>query len=410
MEFKINIHKIFLGLILLFPALAFSQAGPDRVRMLVNSLETDSDYKVRIAAAQALSQIADGSVADWMVRAFRKDDNEAVRLAILYSISEIPDQRILSPLIELAFQEVLSGKERLVLEQIIWNFREIFNTSVWIAEAHNSSDPAIKSVAIWLLGIIGESDMTPILINLAGSSNEDIQVKSLEALSKMGTSAAMEFCRSKLTEPLATHVIRAAKVCEQMNNLSISKKTNQTFRKKMVLMLDGIKKNSFKPSNFSSYLNKNLNGREVDRAIAFLKPTGSVMVSEKTVKLIEQEKIQTFQLVVDLVSKYEFDSRDLEILKSIVRENSNSLDHCYVSELKNNPTLKGEIKTFFKILKSGTLAQIKITESSLKSEPVESCMLTELAQFEFPNLPVEYVNLIYTFSFTPPKATQVRLQ
>lgn len=405
MVFKINIRNKILGLILLVPALAFSQTGSDRVRMLVNALENDSDYKVRIAAAQALSQIADGSAADWMVRAFRKDTNEAVRLAILYSISEIPDQRILSPLIELANQEVLSPKERVVIEQILWNFKEVFNSSSWIAEALNSNDVQMKRISIWILGIISDSNLVPVFAKLTESTHEEIQVQSFESLSKAGSQDALDFCKQKQQEQLIPQVARAAKYCEQMNSLLLSKKmtSDRTFRKKMVIMLDDVKKNSLKPSNFSNYLNKNLNRRDVDQAVAFLKPISAPGSSEKTVKLIQKEKIQTFQLVVDLVSKYEFDSRDLEILKSIVRENSNSLDHCYVTELKNNPTLKGEIKTFFKIMKSGDLAQIKITESTLKSEPVESCMMTELAQFEFPKLPVEFVNLIYTFSFTPPK-------
>lgn len=405
MEFKTNIRNKILGLILLFPALAFSQAGSDRVRMLVNALENDSDYKVRIAAAQALSQIADGSAADWMVRAFRKDTNDAVRLAILYSISEIPDQKILSPLIELANQEVLSPKERIVIEQILWNFKEVFNTSAWIAEALNSNDVQMKRISIWILGIVGDANLVPVFEKLTESSHEEIQVQSFESLSKAGSQEALDFCKQKQQEQLIPQVARAAKYCEQMNSLLIGKKmtSDRTFRKKMVVVLDDVQKNSLKPSNFSSYLNKNLNGRQVDQAVAFLRPISSPASSEKTVKLIQQEKIQTFQLVVDLVSKYEFDSRDLEILKSIVRENSYALDHCYVNELKNHPTLKGDIKTFFKIQKSGELSQIKISESTLKNEDVENCMLFELAKFEFPKLPVDFVNLIYTFSFTPPK-------
>lgn len=374
--------------------------------MLVDTLEHDSDYKVRIAAAQALSQMADGTVADWMIRAFRNDNNDAVRLSILYSIAEIPDQRILSPIIELANQEVLTSKERQVIEQILWNFKDIFNSSAWIAEALNSTDPKMKCISIWLLGIIGEKNLIPVFEKLFSSPNEDIQVQSLEALSKMGDPQAMEFCKAKQQEGLIPQVARAAKLCEQMNSLLISNRIpkDKTFRKKLKTNLGEVEKKSIKPSHYLSYLNKNLNKREVDTAMQFLRPTtNKAYASEKSTKLIEQEKIQTFQLVVDLQSKYEFDTRDLEILKGIVRENSMMLDHCYVSQLKTNPTLKGDIQTFFKILKSGELAQIKIMSSTMKSDPVENCMLEELAKFEFPNLPVDSVNLIYTFTFNPPK-------
>lgn len=404
MASKINIHRGFLGLLLLIPAIAFSQSGSDRVRMLITTLEKDPDYKVRIAASQALSKIADGTVADWMIRAFRKDQNDAVRLSILYAISEIPDQRILPPLIELANQEVLSPKERVVTEQILWNFKEVFHTSSWIAEALNSNDIQMKRISIWILGIIGDGNLVPVFEKFAQSPEEEIQVQSFESLSKIGSIEAQEFCKREQQDQLAPQVARAAKYCEQMNTLLLSKKmtSERSFKKKMTVDLQDVKKNSLKPSNFLSYLNKNVNKREVDQALTFLKPVSS-MHEEKTVKLIEQEKMQTFQLVVDMVSKYEFDSKDLEILKSIVRENSYTLDRCYLAQLKNNPTLKGNIKAFFKILKTGELAQIKITESSFKNEDLDNCILFELAKFEFPNVPVDHVNLIYTFNFQPPK-------
>ena len=34
---------------------------------------------------------ADGTVADWMLRAFRKEDNDAVRLATIYAVGQIPE-------------------------------------------------------------------------------------------------------------------------------------------------------------------------------------------------------------------------------------------------------------------------------------------------------------------------------
>ena len=376
--------------------------------MLVNTLEHDSDYKVRIAAAQALSQIADGTVADWMVRAFRHDNNDAVRLSILYSIAEIPDVRILPPLMELANQEVLTIKERLVIEQTLWNFREIFNTPAWIAEAINSPDIEMKKVAIWVLGIVGEGNLIPIYEKLLRSPNEDIQVRAFESLSKMGDAKAMELCKSKQQEQLVPQVQRAAKLCEQMNMLLVTKKIpqNKTFRKKMVIMLDTVKKGSMRPANYLGYLNKNLNQRDVDQALAFLVPQAKASSNEKSVKLIEKEQISTFQLVVDMVSKYEFDSRDLEVLKSIIREGSNNLDHCYLTQLKTNPGLKGDVMSYFKILKTGKVAHLKV-ESTMKNKELEECMLEELSQFEFPSLPIEHVNLNYVFSFSPPPQAQI---
>lgn len=408
MEFRNNIIKIFVILAWIFPSqITIAQSGADRVRMLVNSLENDSDFKVRVAAAQALGEIADGTVADWMVRAFRHDQNDAVRLTILYAISNIPDERIVPPLIELANQEVLSPKEKILIEQILWNFRSIFNTSAWIADALNSRDMATKKAAIWVLGIIGDNNLVPIFQKLSSYPMEDIQAESFSSLAKSGDQNALDFCNEQLSLQSVPMVQRAARFCVQSNQLLIKNPSASSFRKKMKVSIDGLKQKSIKPSHYLAYLNKNLNQREVDIAVSFLQPQPNANKAETTVKLFEIEKSKTFQLVVDMKSKYQFSPRDMEVLRSIIAENSNGIDVCYNQELKNSPTMRGDVVTYFKILGNGRIDQAKITGSSLKNKSVENCILGEMKLFEFPKLPIDFVDLVYTFTFVPPAKTTV---
>lgn len=408
MEFKNNIIRLvaLLGLVL-FSQVTLAQSGADRVRMLVNTLEHDSDFKVRVAAAQALSQLADGTVADWMVRAFRHDDNDAVRLAILFAISKIPDERILPPLIELANQEILSPQEKLLIEQILWNFRSIFNTSAWVAEALNSKDMPTKKAAIWVLGIVGDKNLVPIFQKLSAYPLEDIQSESFTSLAKSGDQRALDFCNEQINAYTVPLVQRAVRFCIISNQLLIKNPYASSFRKPMNLALGNLKEKNMKPIDYLKYLNKNLNQREVDIAVSFLEPQASASPTENTVKLFEIEKNKSFQLVVDMKSRYQFSATDTEVLRSIVSENSNTIDVCYNKELKNSPTLKGEVVTYFKILRDGRVDQAKITGTSLRSKPVEDCIVTEIKAFEFPHLPIDFVDLVYTFTFAPPQKTTV---
>ena len=404
-------RTVKFGLVVIFVLLGSLQVsiatGPERVRMLFNTLEKDPDFKVRIAAAQALAKIADGSVADWMLRAFRGEKNSAVRLTILYAIAEIPDERVLSPLIELAHQEILSSRERVLVEKILWNFRAAFHKTTWIAQAMNPVDREVQLVAIWLLGIIGDKQLVPVYEKLLDDLSEDVQIKSLESLSKVGDPSALKICKQKTTELELPRLQRTARYCAQLNEVMVKNKMPPSFQKKMDMIQHSFREKSIRPAQYLAYLDKNVNQRSLDIALPFLQPLKKGSRNENTMKLIEQEKMATFELEVNLVSKYEFDTRDLEILKTIVRENSSSLDICYTKELRQYPKLQGEVKTYFKILRSGRLSDVAITNSTLKNQNAETCILKELQRFQFPSLPVDSVTLIYTFSFFPPKETKV---
>ncbi len=404
-------HKMILWTLLVLTAFtAHAQSGAERVRSLVDTLEHDPDFKVRIAAAQALSKLADGTVADWMIRAFRKDNNDAVRLTILDSISRIPDVRILSPLIEVANQEILSSKERMLIEQIVWNYREIIHAPSWIAMAMQNGDNDMKKIAVWVLGNICDQNMIPIFEKVLENAPEDVQIQIYQALSKTGSPRALEICKEAEQNEPARSVLPAIRFCQSMTSLIIQKKIKleTTTHKKLNVDLQEIAKRSYKPNNFLTYLQKNLNKRQIEVAMTFLQPLSGKSSTDKSVKLIERETMLTFQLVVDMNSKYEFDTKDLEVLKSIIRENSNSIDQCYMKEFAKDNKLKGDVKTQFKIKKTGEIQNTEIVLSTLKNELVENCVLAELKNFEFPALPIDHVNMIYTFTFTPPRQAQIQ--
>ena len=93
----------------------------------------------------------------------------------------------------------------------------------------------------------------------------------------------------------------------------------------------------------------------------------------------------------------------MDLLKEVIQENVAYVNQCYLSALPTLPDLQGDLVTQFEILKSGQIQDVKILNSTLQNEPVETCMKNQLIQFQFPKVPIDKVALKYTFSFFPPQ-------
>src|ERR1051326_1838315 len=159
------LEVILFGFALIFPFIAGSLTpGEKRVDYLLETLKNHSDYKVRMAAASELGKVADGTVADWMIQSFRKEENPAVRLSILYSIGHIPDERILPPMLELATQEFLAGDEQLAIERVVWNFRRAVVSNAWGQSLLQSKEREVRALSAYLLGLVSDTTAVPVLV------------------------------------------------------------------------------------------------------------------------------------------------------------------------------------------------------------------------------------------------------
>ena len=135
-----------------------------RVEFLYDQLIQASSFKARIAAAQELGKISNGSMAPYLEQAFENEDEEAVRISILEAMAHIPDQKIIQSLLYICFHHVLSAQEQQVIKVVLWNHRQSFLISEWALHAFSSPYDKQRAMAFWILSIVGDKQVLPFLI------------------------------------------------------------------------------------------------------------------------------------------------------------------------------------------------------------------------------------------------------
>jgi len=98
----------------------------------------------------------------------------------------------------------------------------------------------------------------------------------------------------------------------------------------------------------------------------------------------------------------EIDSSDVDQgkLGAFVRARIGLIKACYENQLKRNPNLKGKIRVRFTILETGGLADIAVTENSLGSPDVASCIVGTMRGWRTPFRPSGTVTVEYPFVFS----------
>ena len=93
-------------------------------------------------------------------------------------------------------------------------------------------------------------------------------------------------------------------------------------------------------------------------------------------------------------------SLDKEVIRRVVRANSNQVRFCYEKELKKNPKLAGTVKVKFAIASNGSVASAAVTSSTLNNSAVESCLTGRIRRWKFPEPKGGGIVLVnYPFSF-----------
>src|SRR5205814_1560311 len=76
---------------------------------------------------------------------------------------------------------------------------------------------------------------------------------------------------------------------------------------------------------------------------------------------------------------------------------------CYLAALKQDRNLKGDVTIRFLLLANGVISTVDIEEATLIDPDVHRCISEKVMQMKFPAIPLQFVSMRYTFSFTPPK-------
>jgi TonB family protein len=75
---------------------------------------------------------------------------------------------------------------------------------------------------------------------------------------------------------------------------------------------------------------------------------------------------------------------DKDVIAKIIRQHQNEIKYCYESELNKNPSLAGKVAVAFTIDPTGAVADASVTESTLGNSTAESCMLSRIRRWKFP--------------------------
>jgi TonB family protein len=73
-----------------------------------------------------------------------------------------------------------------------------------------------------------------------------------------------------------------------------------------------------------------------------------------------------------------------EVINRVIQKHYNEIKYCYEKELTHDPGLYGKITVLFVIDGSGRVGDALVQQTTMSSEPVESCMLNHVRRWAFP--------------------------
>ena len=73
-----------------------------------------------------------------------------------------------------------------------------------------------------------------------------------------------------------------------------------------------------------------------------------------------------------------------EVINRVIQKHYNEIKYCYEKELTHDPGLYGKITVLFVIEGAGKVAEALVQQTTMSSEPVESCVLNHVKRWTFP--------------------------
>ena len=73
-----------------------------------------------------------------------------------------------------------------------------------------------------------------------------------------------------------------------------------------------------------------------------------------------------------------------EVINRVIQKHYNEIKYCYEKELTHDPGLYGKITVLFVIAGDGRVGDALVQQTTMSSEPVESCMLNHVKRWTFP--------------------------
>src|ERR1700682_2008626 len=73
-----------------------------------------------------------------------------------------------------------------------------------------------------------------------------------------------------------------------------------------------------------------------------------------------------------------------EVINRVIQKHYNEIKYCYEKQLTRNPALYGKVTVLFLIDGAGRIGEALVQQSTMSSEPVESCMINRVRRWVFP--------------------------
>ncbi len=75
---------------------------------------------------------------------------------------------------------------------------------------------------------------------------------------------------------------------------------------------------------------------------------------------------------------------DKDVIARVIRRHQNEIKYCYEQELNKEPNLAGKVAVAFTIDPTGAVSDAQVSETSLNNTTTESCMLSRIRRWRFP--------------------------
>jgi hypothetical protein len=371
-------------------------ADGQRLSYLYNQLIHATGYKVRLAAALEIGKIADGSVANHLLQAFEDEPNQAVRLAILEAMANIPSVAIFPPLLYLQSDAILTQEERRFIGEILLTHRDHLPVDMWESWALVSNQPRKRSLAAFGIAIGSTNPTHPWLLHLMQDPDPMVRKQAfLAALSVSKSNDATVCAHAKNhNDPW---IANKAKQCLQGNpssqplqtiariplfetNPRVALEDIEQFFETQAIMWRQSAPKPYTPQPQKQH-------RDIDVVYYDAKPT-------TTMEALPQKQKA-------------YPEKDQAMVTAKMNAVFSQMNHCYAKALSQKPTLKGELHFFIGLQASGHVARMEIQKNTLADPTCMTCMKEALKNVQFEKLTSDAFEATYRFTFTPPKKKKI---
>lgn len=384
-------HCIFA--IFLIVHLSYSK---NQIDLLLEKLNSDADYKIKIASALKLGKISNGSVAPHLASAYKKQNNKAVRLSIIQAISQIPDSQALAQLIYLKNSAFLNKNEKIILAQTLWSYRNVIDEQSWIDHFQINSNLQKKLDALWVLSAIESKFVHNNINNILSKSNRPSYTAGiLETLSYFASAEDKKLC-APYTKQQNSRVNLKARMCilSIKQPIVFKRQINQEILQTQTYAFSSQFFENHNPAKKSS----NLLNTSVLASI-----DNSVGLSQKNSKYtdIQFKEKQIYTADIDSTSLENLESYggELESIRNTIKKNMHFFDSCYEHLSSNNNKLKGKLNMEFEVFSSGKMDNLKYLKNSISNQSLQQCFASGMKKMHFNKINLKSIKVQYTFSF-----------